>query len=99
MYGDEEMHAQMRKLCIDYIVSFGAIFENTILKSRKVSQVSNRDHYADFITEEFDAYVERKRVPTVNGNHVEMQAMAEMFNRPVHVYEYSDRTFFLPIFA
>lgn len=72
LYGDEEMHAQVRHLCMNYIAD-------------------NRDHFADFIAnEDFDDYVARKRRDDVHGNHVEIQAIAEMFNRPVHVYEYSD---------
>lgn len=51
--------------------------------------VQNRDHYAEFVTEDFDAYIARKRSETAMGNHLEMQAMSEMFNRNIEVYAYS----------
>ena len=35
--------------------------------------VANRDHFAAFVTEDFDAYVRRKRQDGQHGNHVEMQ--------------------------
>eukprot|EP01112_Ceratiomyxa_fruticulosa_P019528 TRINITY_DN6409_c0_g1_i1.p1 TRINITY_DN6409_c0_g1~~TRINITY_DN6409_c0_g1_i1.p1 ORF type:complete len:412 (-),score=126.56 TRINITY_DN6409_c0_g1_i1:111-1346(-) len=47
---------------------------------------AERDHFSAFITEDFDSYLQRKRQDMVYGNHLEIQAMAEMFNRPVEVY-------------
>ncbi|CAD6190690.1 unnamed protein product [Caenorhabditis auriculariae] len=71
VYGDQEMHGQIRDLCMNYM-------EN------------NRDYYRDFIVEDFDQYIARKRLSNVHGNHVELQAISEMFARPVEVYQYSD---------
>jgi OTU domain-containing protein 5 len=48
-----------------------------------------RDHFGQFITEEFDDYVQRKRKDFVFGNSLEMQAISEMYNRPIEVYSYS----------
>jgi OTU domain-containing protein 5 len=70
IYGDEEFHGTVRKLCMDYMVK-------------------NADHFSQFITEDFKDYVTRKREDHVHGNHVEMQAIAEIFSRPIEVYEYS----------
>mmetsp|Transcript_31103 Transcript_31103/g.50321 ORF Transcript_31103/g.50321 Transcript_31103/m.50321 type:complete len:450 (-) Transcript_31103:292-1641(-) len=49
----------------------------------------NRDHFSQFVTEDFREYVRRKRQDRCFGNHIEMQAMAEMYNRPIHVYAYN----------
>lgn len=71
IYGDQEMHGQIRRLCMDYMSN-------------------NRDHFKEFITENFENYIQRKREENVHGNHVELQAISEMFARPVEVYQYSD---------
>ncbi|XP_078486555.1 uncharacterized protein LOC100187208 [Ciona intestinalis] len=49
----------------------------------------NSDFFSHYVTEDFVAYVTRKRLPHTHGNHLEMQAMAEMYNRNIHVYQYS----------
>ncbi|KAF7823209.1 OTU domain-containing protein 5 isoform X1 [Senna tora] len=48
-----------------------------------------RDHFSQFITEGFVSYCRRKRRDKVYGNNVEIQAMCEMYNRPIHIYSYS----------
>ncbi|XP_020964361.1 OTU domain-containing protein 5 isoform X1 [Arachis ipaensis] len=48
-----------------------------------------RDHYSQFITEGFTSYCKRKRRDKVYGNNVEIQAICEMYNRPIHIYSYS----------
>lgn len=50
--------------------------------------MSNRDHFAEFITEDFDEYIARKRHEREHGNHVEIQAMSEMYSRCIEVYHY-----------
>ncbi|XP_059627703.1 OVARIAN TUMOR DOMAIN-containing deubiquitinating enzyme 6-like [Cornus florida] len=49
----------------------------------------DRDHFSQFITEGFTSYCKRKRRDKVYGNNVEIQAMSEMYNRPIHIYSYS----------
>ncbi|CAI5447446.1 unnamed protein product [Caenorhabditis angaria] len=71
VYGDQEMHSQIRHLCMNYMAK-------------------NRDYFQDFITEDFDSYIERKRDEAVHGNHLELQAISELFARPVEIYQYSD---------
>ena len=41
------------------------------------------------MTEDFNEYLNRKRIDSAHGNHVEMQAISELYNRPVEVYQYS----------
>jgi hypothetical protein len=33
----------------------------------------------------------------VYGNNIELQAFAEMYNRPIHIYSYSTGNFALPV--
>ncbi|GMT24348.1 hypothetical protein PFISCL1PPCAC_15645, partial [Pristionchus fissidentatus] len=70
VYGDEEMHGEVRRLSLDYMEK-------------------NREHFEQFITEDFSAYIARKRRLTVHGNHVELQATSEIYNRPIEIYEYN----------
>jgi len=51
--------------------------------------VQNRDFFSQYITEDFLSYIRRKRVDHSHGNHIEMQALSEMYNRPIEVYQYS----------
>uniref|UniRef100_F1KYF6 ubiquitinyl hydrolase 1 n=1 Tax=Ascaris suum TaxID=6253 RepID=F1KYF6_ASCSU len=69
VYGDEEMHSDVRRLCLDYMEK-------------------NRDHFSQFVTEDFDDYLARKRREDEHGNHVELQAISEIFSRPIEIYEY-----------
>lgn len=48
-----------------------------------------RDHFSQFVTEGFTSYCKRKRRDKIYGNNVEIQALAEMYNRPIHIYSYS----------
>ena len=41
------------------------------------------------MTEDFNSYIKRKRDNHCHGNHVEMQALSEMYNRSVEVYQCS----------
>ena len=51
--------------------------------------MKNRDYFSQYVTEDFTAYVNRKRSDHCHGNHLEIQAMSEMFNRAIQVYHYS----------
>ena len=70
VYGDEEMHSLVRKLCCDYMTK-------------------NSDYFSQYVTEEFPQYVARKRRDNIQGNHVELQALSELFARPIEVYHYN----------
>lgn len=41
-----------------------------------------------FVTEDINNYVSRKRNNHVHGNHIEIQAISEIYNRPVEIYAY-----------
>ncbi|NP_001068578.1 OTU domain-containing protein 5-A [Danio rerio] len=49
--------------------------------------MKNADYFSNYVTEDFTTYINRKRKNNCHGNHIEMQAMAEMYNRPVEVYQ------------
>lgn len=49
----------------------------------------NSDFYSHYVTEDFTTYLNRKRLDSCHGNHLEMQAMCEIYNRPIEVYQYS----------
>lgn len=51
--------------------------------------VKNRDYFSQFVTEDYMSYINRKRQDNCYGNQLEMQAMSEMYNRPIEVYIYS----------
>lgn len=46
-----------------------------------------REHFSAYITQDFAAYVARKRHDRVFGNHLEIQAASEIYNRRIHVYD------------
>ncbi|KAL7288744.1 hypothetical protein TKK_0016726 [Trichogramma kaykai] len=50
---------------------------------------ANREFFSNFVAEDFSTYVDRKRLENVHGNHIEMQAMSEMYNRSIEVFCYS----------
>jgi len=41
------------------------------------------------MTEDVERYIARKRQDTCFGNYIEIIAIAEIYNRPIEVYEYS----------
>ncbi|GFR98402.1 OTU domain-containing protein 5 [Elysia marginata] len=49
----------------------------------------NAEFYSQYVTEDFTTYINRKKMDKCHGNHLEIQAMTELFNRPVEVYQYS----------
>lgn len=50
-----------------------------------------RDHFSQYVTQDFDAYISRKRRDGTFGNHIEMQALSEIFSRPIEVYARSEQ--------
>ncbi|XP_065359232.1 uncharacterized protein DDB_G0289357 isoform X2 [Calliphora vicina] len=48
----------------------------------------NREYYSHFVTEDINSYIKRKRRKDSHGNHIEIQAMSEIYSRPVEVYCY-----------
>ncbi|KHN78329.1 OTU domain-containing protein 5, partial [Toxocara canis] len=52
----------------------------------------NRDHFSQYSSEDFSEYLARKRRENEHGNHVELQAISEIFSRPIEIYEYCTDT-------
>ena len=52
-------------------------------------QAKNADFFSHYVTEDFQEYLNRKSFDHIHGNHLEIQAMSEMYNRPIEVYQYS----------
>lgn len=81
VYGDSSMHDRIRQQCLDFMAR-------------------DPEHFAPFVVDEtgsdeattetnrtaFSLYIRRKRQSGVHGNNPEIQAMSELFNRPVEVY-------------
>jgi OTU domain-containing protein 5 len=93
VYGDASMHGQVRKQCMDFMVrpiSPGSIFLGdavVLIPSRPISQERGTEHFSQFVTgEKFSMYIRRKRREGVHGNNLEIQAISELFNRPIEVF-------------
>ncbi len=54
-------------------------------------QMKNADYFSKFVTEDFTSYIHRKKNDYCHGNNVEIQALSEMYNRPIEIYVYSLR--------
>lgn len=52
--------------------------------------VQERDYFSQFVAEDFARYVRRKGREGTHGNHLELQAAAELFGRAIEVYSYGD---------
>ncbi|XP_073994115.1 deubiquitinating enzyme A [Rhodnius prolixus] len=48
----------------------------------------NSDYFKQYVTEDFNTYVNRKRLDCTHGNHIEMQAISELYNRTIEVFCY-----------
>lgn len=60
-----------------------------VIRHRTMDYISqNREYFAQFVTEDINNYIARKRENHVHGNHIEIQAMSEMYNRSVELYCY-----------
>lgn len=53
-----------------------------------MKQLKNDDHDLISFFVDITNYVNRKRQNHLHGNHIEIQAMSEMYNRPVELYCY-----------
>ena len=71
----------IRHKCMDYILS-------------------EKEYFKDFIIggdiQNVEAYVSKKKQNAIWGDDIEIQALSEMYNRPIEIYAYSNvpmRTF------
>jgi len=49
-----------------------------------------RDHFSQFVTEDFSTYLERKRKDATFGNHLELQALSELYHRQIQIFTVDD---------
>eukprot|EP00742_Colponemidia_sp_Colp-10_P004703 GILJ01005016.1.p1 GENE.GILJ01005016.1~~GILJ01005016.1.p1 ORF type:complete len:538 (-),score=65.74 GILJ01005016.1:200-1813(-) len=80
IYGTDQYHQLVRQKCLDYMSMDKAYFSQFVVGG----------------VEEFDSYILRKRQDGCWGDDVEIQAISEIYNRPVEIYAYSNvpmRTF------
>ena len=75
VYGNEEYHDIIREKCMDYLLI-------------------ERDFFSQFVEggdKEFDNYINMKRKSGVWGDDVELQAISEIYNRPIEIYSGSNK--------
>ena len=75
VYGNEEYHNIIREKCMDYLLI-------------------EREFFSQFVeggNEEFDNYINMKRKSGVWGDDVELQAISEIYNRPIEIYSGSNK--------
>jgi len=55
--------------------------------------LSEKDYFKDFIIgggeADVESYVNKKRLNAVWGDDIEIQALSEIYNRPIEIYAYS----------
>lgn len=60
-----------------------------VIRQHTMDYISkNREYFSHFVTEDINNYIKRKRRKDSHGNHIEIQAMSEIYSRPVEVYCY-----------
>ena len=93
----------VRNHCMDYMVSHviavsgymcmdTSMYTCTCMNIECIThtQLKNADYFSQYVTnEDFECYVSRKRSDQCYGNNIEMQAIAEMYNRVIEVFQYS----------
>jgi OTU domain-containing protein 5 len=75
IYGNEEYHNVVREKCMDYLLI-------------------EREFFSQFVEggdKEFDNYINMKRKSGVWGDDVELQAISELYNRPIEIYSGSNK--------
>ena len=75
IYGNEDYHDIIRGKCMDYLLI-------------------EREFFSQFVEggdKEFDNYINMKRKSGVWGDDVELQAISELYNRPIEIYSGSNK--------
>ena len=83
VYGSSENHGEVRERCMDYMAHEEEHFSGFIVASSDDEVIIRPGNGS---VTPFQAYIARKRNNGVHGNHTEIQALSELFNRPVEVY-------------
>lgn len=66
---------------------FGDEEKHDVIRKQVIDYLrKNREHYSQYVTEDFDRYLIRKSSVACFGNHLEIQAISEIYNRPVEIY-------------
>jgi len=73
LYGNQDWHDFIRKICMDYIELEKNFYKNYIIGGGS----------------RFDEYLERKRKDGVWGDDLEIQALSEIYDRSIQIYAYS----------
>ena len=67
-----------------------SLFSTSPLPTPPLLQLKNVDYFSQYVTDEdFEHYINRKRFDNCYGNNVEMQAIAEIYNRSIEVFQYT----------
>ena len=75
IYGNEEYHGIIREKCMEYLLI-------------------ERDFFSQFVeggNQEFDNYIKMKSKLGVWGDDIELQAISEIYNRPIEIYSGSNK--------
>lgn len=75
IYGVETFHQNIRRICVEYILLQKDFFEKYTMGGPN----------------NFAKYIAKKRVSGVWGEDVEIQALSEIYDRPIDIYVYSDQ--------
>jgi len=62
-------------------------FHDIVREATMNWMTKERDHYSQYISEDFEDYIARKRIEKVFGNHLELQAISELYNRRIEVFD------------
>jgi len=63
---------------------------HALVRAKCVEYIAcERAFFKDFISDRFEDYIERMKRDGEWGDHVEIQAMSELYNRPIVIYAYS----------
>lgn len=87
--------AHLKRCCAAYHVLGDAEYHLDVRQQCIEYMEKNRDDFQDFVPGDFDEYLEHKAKSTTYGNHLEIQALSELYNRTIEVYSYSTGKFFL----
>ena len=98
VYGDAGMHTEVRCQCLDFMEREVEHYRDFVITTN-VGNHNNDDDDDDDIDDEdeekkytsmknrlYFEYCTRKRQDGVHGNHAEIQAMSELYNRSIEVY-------------
>jgi OTU-like cysteine protease len=72
--------------CVALVWNLCTLLSPLLLSQLLLLQSNDRAHFSNYITEDFTSYIARKQLDGVHGNNPEIQAISELFNRPIEVF-------------